>query len=154
MVFPLLIILVMGIVEYGKFLEMQQTIITVVRSGARYASLHPTSWSSASTANGNTIEGVMQAEAGSLNLQNTDAQITVAYYDNAGGGPNPPICGQYSQVSAAFSPASGYTQATCVKAGSIIKVTISYPYSPVTPVLSAFHFNANLTESFYVVDES
>jgi Flp pilus assembly protein TadG len=92
-IFPFLLLLVISVMDYGHYLETTNDIATVVRDGARYASLNPSSLGTAATCgNGwgassgtttpcpsDTIQGVIQAEAealtvpaGGLNVANTN----------------------------------------------------------------------------------
>jgi Flp pilus assembly protein TadG len=71
--FPMLLILVISIVDFGHYLETVNNLDTVVRDGTRYASID-TAATSFSCTSGNlncssdTIQGVLQAEADSLTV--------------------------------------------------------------------------------------
>jgi hypothetical protein len=92
-IFPFLLLLVISVMDYGHYLETTNDIATVVRDGARYASLNPSSLGTAANCgNGwgassgtttpcpsDSIQGVIQAEAealtvpaGGLNVANTN----------------------------------------------------------------------------------
>ena len=93
MLAPVLLLLATAVADYGHYLETENNLITVVRDGARYASLDPANWTAACAggpqstgdstcpAGYDTVEGLMQAEANSLtlpaggiNLENSDCQ--------------------------------------------------------------------------------
>jgi hypothetical protein len=104
LILPALLLLVTGTIDFGHYLETNNNLVTVIRDGARYASLNPTSWTDACTggpqstgdatcpAGYDTIEGLMQAEANSLtlpaggiNLENADCS-----WPNGSSTPTPP----------------------------------------------------------------
>jgi len=87
--FPLLLILVLGIVDFSYYLQMSNDVQSVIRDGSRYASINPQAFSAACpngpggtggcTFSDQATEGIMQGEAwsltvaqGGINLMNTD----------------------------------------------------------------------------------
>ena len=71
--FPLVLLLTVGLIGFGDTLQTVNDLATVVRDGARYASIDPGSYSctggaTATSCNANTIQGVLQAEAGGVNV--------------------------------------------------------------------------------------
>jgi Flp pilus assembly protein TadG len=133
----LLLLLLMGIVDFGLLFSDRLAIANAARGGARWASKHPTSWSNAAGPNSNTIQGQVQAAGGVVTIPNDDAHVTIQYYDLSSG--STVLCGSYSGASGSFVPATGYTQSTCVVPGTMVKVTISYTYPLLTPVLSRIY---------------
>jgi Flp pilus assembly protein TadG len=133
----LLLLLFTGIVDFGLLFSDRLAVANAARGGARWASKHPTSWSNAASPDSNTIEGQVQAAGGVVPIPNDDAHLTVQYYDLSGG--SAVLCGSYSAASGSFTPAAGYTQSTCVIPGSMVKVTVSYTYPLLTPVLSRLY---------------
>jgi Flp pilus assembly protein TadG len=132
-----LLLLLMAIVDFGLLFSDKLAMSNAARGGARWASKHPTSWSSATTPDSNTIEGQVQAAGGVVSVPNNDSHLTIAYYDVTSG--TPVLCGSYSASSSSFVAASGYTQSTCVIPGTMVQVTITYTYPLLTPVLASLY---------------
>ena len=66
-------------------------------------------------------------------MPNNDSHITIEYF-NVSGATNT-LCGHYSASGAAFVAAGGFSQATCVIPGSLVRVTLTNAYSLVTGLL-------------------
>lgn len=86
---PLLLLLVLGIVDFSYYLQMSNDVQSVIRDGSRYASINPQAFATACpngpgatggcTFSDQTTEGIMQGEAwsltvaqGGINLMNAD----------------------------------------------------------------------------------
>jgi Flp pilus assembly protein TadG len=132
-----LVLLLMGIIDFGLLFSDRLAMSNAARGGARWASKHPTSWSSATSPDSNTIEGQVQAAGGVVSVPNNDSHLTIAYYDVTSG--TPVLCGSYSAASSSFVAATGYTQSTCVIPGTMVQVTITYTYPLLTPVLASLY---------------
>lgn len=120
-------------VEFGFLFSHKLELTNAARSGARWGSLHSTSWSAAASPDSNTIEGQVQASGGTALLPNDDTHIYIEYFNVTGS--TQTLCGHYSAGSAAFVPAAGYSQATCVIPGNLVRLTLTNPYSLVTGLL-------------------
>ncbi|MHB8571383.1 MAG: TadE/TadG family type IV pilus assembly protein [Candidatus Dormibacteria bacterium] len=134
LVASLLLLLGLGVVDFGLLFENRLAITNGARDGVRYAATHPTSWSNADPAPSNTIEGQVQGAGGTQIVPNDDQHITITYLVPGGG--TPVACGHYSAASNSFVAAAGYTQATCVVPGSLIQVSLTYTYRMTTPVMA------------------
>jgi Flp pilus assembly protein TadG len=132
-----LLLMLLAIVDFGLLFSDRLAMSNAARGGARWASKHPTSWSSATTPDSNTIEGQVQAAGGVVSVPNDDAHLAITYYDVASG--TPVLCGSYSASSDSFVAATGYTQSTCVVPGTMVQVTITYNYPLLTPMLSRLY---------------
>jgi Flp pilus assembly protein TadG len=132
-----LLLLLMGIVDFGLLFSDRLAMSNAARGGARWASKHPTSWSSAASPDSNTIEGQVQAAGGVVSVPNDDSHLAIAYYDVTSG--TPVLCGSYRASSNSFVAATGYTQSTCVIPGTMVQVTITYTYPLLTPVLTSLY---------------
>jgi Flp pilus assembly protein TadG len=129
----LLVLLLGGVVEFGFLFDHKLELANGARGGARWAASHPTAWSAASNPASNTIEGQVRAGGGTSALTNDDSHLAIEYF--ALSGSTPALCGHYSATTAAFSAQAGYTQATCVTPGNLVRVTLSSSYSLVTGIL-------------------
>lgn len=138
-VFPILMSLIFGIVEFGTLLTTDIALTNAARSATRWATTHPSAWSNSSSAPSNSIEGQLQGAGGAASIPNDDSHIQISYLVPGGGSPTP--CGSYSAGSGSFSGANGYNQSTCLVPGSLIQVQVSYTYSFMTPVLSGLFPN-------------
>ncbi|HZS93740.1 MAG TPA: TadE family protein [Chloroflexota bacterium] len=144
-----LLLLVMGIMDFGFMFTGNEELASAARNGARYASVHPTSWTNAASPASNTIEGMIMNGLGNTKLTNDDSHITIAWLTPSG-----VACGQYSESSNSFVAQSGQSQSSCVVAGALIKVTVSYTYTPITPYLHAMWPNGvTLTSTATMAEE-
>ena len=75
----------------------------------------------------------MRASGGTTLLPNDDAHVVIEYF-NVTGATNT-LCGHYSAAGAAFVAAGGYTQATCVIPGNLVRVTLTNSYALMTGLL-------------------
>ncbi len=139
LVMPILLMVLFGIAEFGIFFTESVAIASAAHNGARYASVHPTSWSSASPPGANTIEGQILLAQNSSTIPNDDSHINIAY--SVVSGTSQTACGHYSVASSGFVASGSYTQATCVIAGSMIQVTVTYTYHFLTPVFQTMFPN-------------
>src|SRR5919198_5014187 len=73
LVVPLFLLLLFAIIDFGILFEHRITLDNAARSGARWATTHPTAWSNAATAPSNTIEGQVQIAGGTSAIPNSDS---------------------------------------------------------------------------------
>jgi Flp pilus assembly protein TadG len=128
-----LALLLGAVVEFGFLFSHKLELTNAARSGARWGSLHSTSWSAAASPDSNTIAGQVRASGGTTLLANDDNHIAIEYF--AVSGASQTLCGRYRVTGATFVAAGGYSQATCVIPGSLVRVTLTNPYALVTGLL-------------------
>jgi Flp pilus assembly protein TadG len=129
-----LMLLLGAVVEFGFLFSHKLELTNAARSGARWASLHSTTaWSANASPDSNTIEGQVRAAGGTSTLPNDDAHITIEYFNITGA--TQTLCGHYSAALPGFVAAAGYSQATCVIPGNLVRVTLTNSYSLVTGLL-------------------
>jgi hypothetical protein len=128
-----LALLLGSVVEFGYLFSHKLELANAARSGARWGSLHSSSWSAGTTPPSNTIEGQVRAAGGTALLPNDDSHLLIEYLDVSGS--TQTLCGHYSAGGAAFVAAGAYSQATCVVPGSMVRVTLTNAYSLVTGLL-------------------
>lgn len=131
----LLLVIVLGIFDFSYLFAGRIEAYQAARVAARFAATHPTAWSASATPDRTTIEGNLTLTAVPARLINNDSHITISYWLPGSGAATQ--CGAYSASAAAFVPASGYTQATCVLSGTLIRVHAIYDYTFITPMLKA-----------------
>ncbi|MGH7861558.1 MAG: TadE/TadG family type IV pilus assembly protein [Candidatus Dormibacteraceae bacterium] len=129
-----LLLLLMGVIDFGFLYTDRLAIANAARGGARWASKHPTNWSNASTPDSDTIEGQIQAAGGVTEIPNDDSHITINYYDISSG--TSVLCGNWSAATNAFVPASTYTETSCVAPGTMVEVKVTYTYPLLTPMMA------------------
>jgi Flp pilus assembly protein TadG len=129
MVLPVLLLLLLGSVDFGGYFGTRMSVQNAVRAGVSYAVVNPQNWSGATSIATFTEQS---SEFGSLH----DTDITIGYYLLSVSLASP--CGQWTSAGGmVYFTISGttYTKATCLVANStLIKVTAVYTYSPLTPI--------------------
>ena len=146
------ITIVLGIMDFSYLFAGRLAAYAAARNAARYATSHPTSWSNAATPSDTSIQGHLVLPAAPARVVNDDAHVTIAYYLPGAG--TETLCGQYSASSNTFVPTGSYTQATCVKAGTLVQVKSTYTYTFITPFLRAAWTNLTITTTAAALEES
>ena len=132
----LMLVFVLGVIDFGYLFAGRVSAYEATRVAARYAAVHPTAWSSAAAPAGNTIEGNLLLTSVPAKVPNDDAHITISYLVPGVGAAV--LCGQWSAAGAgSFVPQAGYTQATCVVSGRLVRVQATYLYGFITPFLKS-----------------
>jgi len=126
-------VFVFAIIDFGYLFYSRVGVYDETRLAARFAATHPTAWTAAATPAATTIEGQLNLANLQPKVTNDDANVTIGYYVPGAGGAT--LCGTYSVSSAAFVPQGGYTQATCVIPGDVVRVQATYHYTWFTPFL-------------------
>lgn len=122
---PIFFLLVFGVIDFGVLMEERIAIINAARDGARYATTHPTAWSNAVQPPLSSIEGQIINAGGTAAIPNDDAHILINYLK-----PDGSACGHYS--TGGFSG----SQSSCVVAGNLIQVQVTFTYRMITPIMS------------------
>jgi len=138
LILPAFLLLLAGAADFGYLYSERLEVSNATRVGVRWASTHPSAWSNSAVPADTTIEGEIIYAGDTRTVVNDDNHVQIKYYDM---GTSPQTyCGAYSINPAlnaglgGFVAAAGYTQATCVKAGNLITVTVNYDYQPFMPI--------------------
>jgi Flp pilus assembly protein TadG len=131
----LMLVFVLGVVDFGYLFAGRVSAYEATRVAARYAAVHPTAWSAAAAPGGNTIEGNLLLTAVPAKVPNDDAHLTISYLVPGTGAAV--LCGAWSATAGTFQPQGGYSQATCVASGHLVRVQATYLYSFITPFLKS-----------------
>ena len=131
----ILALLLGAVIEFGILFSHKLELTNAARSGARWASLHSTSWSANASPDSNTIEGQVRAAGGTSLLPNDDSHVTIEYYNVNGA--TQTLCGHYTASPPGFVAAGGYSQATCVIPGNLVRVTLTNTYPLLTRLLGS-----------------
>ncbi len=147
----LLIIFVLGIMDFAYLFSGRLAAYEAARNAARYAATHPSSWSNASPPAASSIQGHLVLNSAPAAIKNDDAHVTIAYYVPGSGAAT--RCGQYSATSGTFTAVGAYTQTTCLIPGTTVQVSATYTYTFITPLLSAAWRNLTLTTTASAMEE-
>jgi Flp pilus assembly protein TadG len=132
----LMLVFVLGVIDFGYLFAGRVSAYEATRVAIRYAAVHPTAWTSAAAPAGNTIEGNLILTAVPAKVPNDDAHLTISYLVPGPG--TAVLCGTWSAVGAgSFVAQAGYTQATCVVSGRLVRIQAKYLYSFITPFLKS-----------------
>jgi Flp pilus assembly protein TadG len=129
----LMLVFVLGVVDFGYLFAGRVSAYAATRVAARYAAVHPTAWTAAAAPAGNTIEGNLVLRSVPARVPNDDSHLTISYLLPGAGAAT--LCGQWSAAAGAFQAQGGYTQATCVVSGSLVRIQATYLYQFITPFL-------------------
>ena len=130
MVAPVLILLLFAAIDFGGYYGTQMSVQNAARAGVRFAVANPTAWSSSSSPAANTIPGVVQRAASFAAVSNNGTTIQITYWDITGA--TMKQCGDGS--SGSFSSRNGVPQSKCVVPGTMIQLSVTYRYTPWTPL--------------------
>jgi len=142
LVSTVLALILAGAIEFGLLYGHKIELANAARAGARWAAAYPSSWSAAAGPASNTIEGQVLGAGGTSQVPNNDSAITIEYLDSSKA--TPVVCGRYSVAGGAFAAQAGYTQATCVAPGNLVRVTVAQNYPLLTAILGGL-FGAAVT---------
>lgn len=141
----------LAIVDFGYLFASRVNAYAATRVAARYAATHPTAWTNAASPASNTIEYWLNLTQVEPKVPNDDAHVTIDYYVAGSGAET--LCGNWSVSANAFQPQTGYTQATCVVAGSLIRVRATYLYGWITPLLHNTFPSVTISTDATVLEE-
>lgn len=169
-----LLLLIGGIVEFGRAYSFNEAVVNAARDGARMASLHDGGQGTSSTATPQYLSNASPPASASVQAQvvNSGAPATivnnsslspnirVAYYMPSTSSSSTTYCGWYNPVdnqieSAAIGTASGAAglSSSCTgysvsnMAGLLVDVKVSFTYYPLTPLLKGLMSNGITTTS-------
>jgi Flp pilus assembly protein TadG len=128
-----LFLVVFGIIDFGILFETRLSLDSGTRASARFGAVQPGALSNANPAPGNTIEGLLQATAGTSRIPNDDAHIVVSFYVPGAGAPI--LCGKYVAVSNSITYYGSYNRTTCLAVDNLIQVQATSNYKFNTPII-------------------
>jgi Flp pilus assembly protein TadG len=128
-----LFLLVFGIIDFGILFETRLSLDGGTRAAARFGAVQAGALSNAASAPNNTIQGRLQATAGTSRIVNDDTHIVVTYYVPGSGAPT--LCGKYFASSNSITYYAGYNRATCLAVDNLIQVKVTDAYKFNTPII-------------------
>jgi Flp pilus assembly protein TadG len=136
----LLMIILLGIMDFGYLFSGYVSTHNAVRGAARFAATHPSAWTNAyNPPDKTTIEGNLKLTAVPAVIPNDDSHVIITYLVPTSGSATGVVCGTY-KPSTGFVPTGTYTQATCVSPGNLVEIQATYIYTFMTPMLNqTFH---------------
>jgi Flp pilus assembly protein TadG len=141
-----MLVMVLGIMDFAYLFAGRAICYQSTRVAARFAATHPTAWTATANPDRTTIEGNLKLTAVPASLPNLDANIYIDYLVPGSG--TGTVCGHWTQAGGgSFAPVSGYTQATCVLRGNLVRVTANYRYNFITPMLKSSFSGINISTS-------
>jgi Flp pilus assembly protein TadG len=121
---PLLFLILLGVVDFGRAFYYWTTVANAAREGARYGTTHPNQITSSQKPAPNNLLYHVQQEAGTA-VQLDPSLVSVVYVDTTGS----PTCD-------AVNPPAGGCTAPAPTNPSYIKVVVSYDFTAFTPLIS------------------
>jgi Flp pilus assembly protein TadG len=129
-----LFLVVFGIIDFGILFETRLSLDSGTRAAARFGAVQAGALSNANPAPNNTIQGRLQATAGTSRIPNDDAHIVVSYYVPGSGSPT--LCGKYSAAGNSITYYAGYNRTTCLAVDNLVQVQVTHAYKFNTPIIS------------------
>jgi Flp pilus assembly protein TadG len=143
LVSTVMLVIVLGIVDFGYLFASRGGMYGAGRGAARFAATHPTAWTASANPAATTIEGNLNLAAVPAKVPNDDAHITITYL--VPGAAAATACGSWSATAGAFQAQPGYSQATCAAPGHLVQVTAVFVYAFITPLLRSTFSSVNVT---------
>ena len=121
---PLLLVLIFGLVDFGRYIAQTSTVTNASREAARYAA--GTGAGTSSVARYADCDGMRSAaKQFGVVVEPADGQITLAY--------------DHGPSTSVFLTCSGSAVAeSSIVTGDRIRATVAVPYAPVTPIIDSF----------------
>jgi Flp pilus assembly protein TadG len=151
LVSTLLIVFVLGIIDFSYLFAGRLVAYEATRNAARFAATHPVAWNNANPPTPTSIEGHLVVRSAPAGITNDDAHVQIIYYLPGAG--TLTKCGQYTQLTNVYTPTGPYTQANCVIPGTLIQVTATYTYTFITPLLKGTWQNLTITTTAGALEE-
>lgn len=132
LVSTLLLIFVLGIIDFAWLFTTRSQAFQGVRIAARYAATNPDAWSRSSNPSSGSIESKLQLST--VKITNDDAHIVISYWV-AKSSTSEIECGFYKASNDSFQSMNGYHEDTCLVPGTMIQIQATYTYTYITPLL-------------------
>jgi Flp pilus assembly protein TadG len=145
LVLPIFLLLVMAIAGFGIVFEKKISLDNAARTGARYAAVHPNSWSASDPAAFASIQGRIQNDGSAITIPNTNNNIKLQYFTSGN-----TQCGHFDVsapgdgfVGDGTNPSTNatYTEGQCLIPEALVKVTLTTTYQLPVPIISALFPN-------------
>ncbi|MDQ6884547.1 MAG: pilus assembly protein [Candidatus Dormibacteraeota bacterium] len=140
---PLLFFILLGIVDIGRAYYQYTVMTDAVREGARFVSAQWTNSagggaatnSNAASAPFNTVQGRIQyvGYSAGMTFTNDAAHMAVTYYDGTSAALTQ--CAHWNAVANTIVQDNSYP-ITQPRTGDIVKVHLSYTFTPIVPLIS------------------
>ncbi|HYM48942.1 MAG TPA: TadE/TadG family type IV pilus assembly protein [Candidatus Limnocylindrales bacterium] len=125
LILPVLALIVLGVVDFGRVFYYWTSIANGAREGARYGVVHATAITNTCRADPNNVKYRVKQEAGTT-LSLTDADITVSWVDAT--------TGALTDGSANCNPLPGDRR--IYQNPNSIRVEIGYDFKAITPMIA------------------
>jgi Flp pilus assembly protein TadG len=132
MILPLLTLILLGVVDFGRVFYYWTSIANAAREGARYGSTHPTQVTTACKPDPNNLKYRVKQEAGTT-MTITDTNIKVYWVDATTG---------VTTDAANCSPLPADRR--IYQNPNSVRVDVYYDFNAITPLISNFWGGGNL----------
>jgi len=127
LILPILMLILLGVVDFGRVFYYWTSIANAAREGARYAITHPTAITSTCKADPSNVKYRVKQEAGTTVVL-TDSNIAVYWVDASTGMP--------TDAAANCNPLPGDQR--IYQNPNAVRVDVNYDFRAITPLISNF----------------
>jgi Flp pilus assembly protein TadG len=127
LILPVLMLILLGVVDFGRVFYYWTSIANAAREGARYAITHPTAITSGCKADPNNVKYRVKQEAGTTMVL-SDANVAVYWVDATTGAP--------TDAAANCNPLPGDQR--IYQNPNAVRVDVTYDFRAITPLISNF----------------
>jgi Flp pilus assembly protein TadG len=127
LILPILMLILLGVVDFGRVFYYWTSIANAAREGARYAITHPTAITSGCKADPSNVKYRVKQEAGTTMVL-TDANVAVYWVDATTGAP--------TDAAANCNPLPGDQR--IYQNPNAVRVDVTYDFRAITPLISNF----------------
>ncbi|MDQ6884548.1 MAG: pilus assembly protein [Candidatus Dormibacteraeota bacterium] len=127
LILPVLVLILLGVVDFGRVFYYWTSIANAAREGARYAIVHPTAITSTCKSDPSNVKFRVKQEAGTT-LVLTDSNISVYWVDAS--------TGATTDAAANCMPLPGDQR--IYQNPNAVRVDVAYDFKAITPLISSF----------------
>src|ERR1700694_1573807 len=127
LILPVLMLILLGVVDFGRVFYYWTSIANAAREGARYGTTHPSAVATTCKADPNNIKYRVKQEAGTT-MVIADSNITVYWVDSS--------TGVTTNASANCNPLPGDQR--IYQNPNAVRVDVNYDFRAITPLISNF----------------
>jgi Flp pilus assembly protein TadG len=127
LILPVLMLILLGVVDFGRVFYYWTSIANAAREGARYGTTHPTAITSTCKAEPNNVKYRVKQEAGTTMVIG-DSNIAVYWVDAT--------TGAKTDAAANCNPLPGDQR--IYQNPNAVRVDVNYDFRAITPLISSF----------------
>ncbi len=127
LILPVLVLILLGVVDFGRVFYYWTSMANAAREGARYATTHPTAITASCKGDPSNIKYRVKQEAGTTMVL-ADSNIAVYWVDSS--------TGTKTDAAANCNPLPGDQR--IYQNPNAVRVDVNYDFRAITPVISNF----------------